>query len=301
MVVKKLLTGFYLLLGLSVLAQPKPSAVTDKAEILIGEQFKLKLSASFTTNDFNANGFVLPDSIRHFEIIEKGLVDSSLNNGLKSLTQTITLTSFDSGAWEIPPVALLTHNKASLSDPIIIKVGFDSTKIKDLNDIKTIIDTKVNTGWMYWAVGIVTMLALIGFVIYLYKTKLTKQDTKKEEIITSKRSALDEALESLKHLNERTIVKQEDMKMMHTDLTGVLKRYLLRANNINVFKSTTDEVLLKLKDNLITQAQLSSVAEILRLNDAVKFAGYFPSPGESKAAIGKMEQIIHLLNKIKAP
>lgn len=300
MVVKKLLTGFCLLLGLSVLSQPKPSAVTDKADILIGEQFKLQLSANFTTNNFNAYGFVLPDSISHFEIIEKGTLDSSFNNGLKSLTQTITLTSFDSGAWELPPVALLSHNKASLSDPIIIKVGFDSTKIKDLNDIKTIIDTKVNTGWMYWAVGAVTMLAFIGFGIYLYKTKLAKDDTKKEEVIISKRSALEEALESLKHLNERIIVKREDMKTLHTDLTGVLKRYLLRANNINAFKSTTDEVLLTLKDNLITQAQLSSVAEILRLNDAVKFAGYFPSPDESKAAIGKMEQIIHLLNKIKS-
>lgn len=51
---KNILAGICLLIGLTIFAQPKPSAIADKVEILIGEQIKLKLSASFTTDDFNA-------------------------------------------------------------------------------------------------------------------------------------------------------------------------------------------------------------------------------------------------------
>ena len=43
-------------------------------------------------------------------------------------------------------------------------------------DIKTIIETDVNTNWIYWALGGITLLALIGFIIFLYKTKFGKEE-----------------------------------------------------------------------------------------------------------------------------
>jgi hypothetical protein len=259
-------------------------------EILIGEQIQLKLTASFSTETFNANGFKIPDSIKHFEIIEKGKIDSSTTSGVKNISQTIILTSFDSGVWVLPPITLNTAGTAGYSDSMIIKVGFDTTKIEDINDIKPIIEADVNTYWIYWTVGGITLLALIGFIIFLYKTKFGKEDKPDEEIIISKTPPYEEAIESLKKLMERNIASLEEAKRLHADLTNIFKRYLLRANNVNT---------LKLKDELIPQQQLSMLAEALRLNDVVKFANYFPAKSDTTAAINQTEQIIKLLHQNK--
>ncbi|MBI1781739.1 MAG: DUF4381 family protein [Sphingobacteriales bacterium] len=296
---KNILTGICLLIGLTIFAQPKPSAIADKVEILIGEQIKLKLSANIVTDDFNANGFAIPDSIKHFEILEKGPVDSSITSGVKSMSQTITLTSFDSGIWVIPKIGLLTKLPTGYSDSILVKVGFDPTKIDELNDIKTIEEVKVNTSWIYWTLGAVTLLAVIGFIIFLYKTKFGKKEKVEEEIIVSKVPAFEEAMESLQKLRQRSITHKEEAKQLHAELTSVLKRYLIRAHSINTLKSTTSEMLIQLKDNLISQSQLSSVADALRLNDAVKFASYFPPQNETNTSISQIEETIQLLNKNK--
>lgn len=293
------LIGCLLLIGLNVLAQPKPNAIADKVEILIGEQFQLKLTASFSTETFNAYGFKIPDSIKHFEIIEKGKIDSSLVSGVKNMEQTITLTSFDSGVWALPPIGLITKNPAGYSDSILIKVGYDPTKIENINDIKPIVEANLNTNWIYWTVGGITLLALTGFIIFLYKTKFGKEEKPEEEIIVSKTPPYDEAMESLKKLMERSAANQEEAKQIHSDLANVFKRYLLRANNLNTSKNTTSEILIKLKDELIQQSQLSTLAEALRLSDVVKFAGYFPAKTETTAAISQTEQIIKLLHQTK--
>lgn len=296
---KYYLIGCLLLIGLYVTAQPKPTAIADKVEILIGEQFQLKLTASFSTETFNAYEFKIPDSIKHFEIIERGKIDSSITSGVKTIGQNITLTSFDSGVWALPAITLNTTNPAGYSDSLIIKVGFDTTKIENINDIKPIIEADVNTNWIYWAVGGITLLALIGFIIFLYKTKFGKEEIPDEEIIVSKTPPYEEAIESLKKLMERNAANQAEAKQIHSDLTNLFKRYLLRANNISTSKNTTSEILIKLKDELIPQQQLSTLAEVLRLNDVIKFANYFPANSESSAAINQTEQIIKLLHQTK--
>ena len=296
---KNILTGICLLIGLNVLAQPKPTVIADKVEILIGEQFKIKLSASFTTDNFNANGFALPDSIKHFEIIEKSAVDSSITNGVKTISQTVTLTSFDSGIWAVPKISLLTKNPAGYSDSILIKVGFDPIKIDELNDIKPIEEVTVNTKWIYWALGALTLVSLLAFIIFLYKTKFGKEEKPEEEIIVSKVPPLEEAMDALNKLRKRNITHKEEAKLLHADLTNVFKRYILRANGVNTMKSTTGEILVQLKDNLIQQTQLSVLADALRLNDAVKFASYFPSATETSAAIDQVENFIQQLNQNK--
>lgn len=296
---KNILTGICLLIGLTIFAQPKPSAVADKVEILIGEQIKLKLSANFTTDDFNADGFAIPDSIKHFEILEKGPVDSSITSGVKRISQTITLTSFDSGIWVIPKIGLLTKLPTGYSDSILIKVGFDPTKIDELNDIKTIEEVKVNTAWIYWALGGITLLAIVGFAYFLYVVKFGAEEKPEEEIIISKVPAFEEAIDSLQKLKQRSITHKEEAKQLHAELTNVLKRYLIRAYSINTLKSTTSEMLIQLKDNLISQSQLSSLAEALRLSDAAKFANYFPPQTETNTAIKQVEEAIQLLNKNK--
>jgi hypothetical protein len=57
---------------LAVISQaPSVQTTTDKNEILIGEQVKLRLKALYDPSLFKVSGFLLPDSVPHFEVIEK--------------------------------------------------------------------------------------------------------------------------------------------------------------------------------------------------------------------------------------
>src|SRR3978361_17230 len=74
--------------------QPTLKATVDKRNILIGEQFNYQVEASFPSNTYRLHWLNIPDSINHFEVVERGKIDSAENNGTLNVKQSITLTSF---------------------------------------------------------------------------------------------------------------------------------------------------------------------------------------------------------------
>src|SRR4051812_7077840 len=75
-------------------------ASADKSKILLGEQFDLVVGARFI-NGADINFFSI-DSLPHFEVLQKSKIDTERADQNIVLTQRITLTSFDSGRWQIP-------------------------------------------------------------------------------------------------------------------------------------------------------------------------------------------------------
>src|SRR4051794_10648234 len=79
-------------------AQPSVKTSVDKNEILIGDQFKLRIEATLLPEEYKIKWPVVPDSLQHFEVVARTRIDSLYNNDrLTGLVQTLTLTSFDSG------------------------------------------------------------------------------------------------------------------------------------------------------------------------------------------------------------
>jgi hypothetical protein len=72
----------------------------DKNKIVIGEQIHLTLEADFPLQE--PMRFFTIDSIAHFEILERKKIDTVDDRQGIKLSQSLTLTSFDSGHWTIP-------------------------------------------------------------------------------------------------------------------------------------------------------------------------------------------------------
>src|SRR5882757_3351452 len=150
-------------------AQPPSTvkATVDKQKILIGEPIQLMFEA--TVPDYLPFSWPLPDSLAHFEWLEKGRVDTVTRPGEKYYRQYLTVTSFDSGAWSIPRLAFQVGTKKYFTDSIHIEVGY--TKIdpsKDFHDIKEIIDVpNPFASWIPWIIVGVTLgsLALVFWLI----------------------------------------------------------------------------------------------------------------------------------------
>jgi len=118
-------------------------ALADTDKIRIGEQVKLELSAKVDLNQLKAANLRLtfpnlPDSFNHWEVVDRSKLDTvtNANNNETFFKQTFTLTSFDSGRWDIPalrfdvfsPVGMVD---SAFSQPIGIDVNtvtVDTTK-----------------------------------------------------------------------------------------------------------------------------------------------------------------------------
>ena len=283
-------------------AQPIVKTGVDKNEILIGDQFKLTIEASFSTDAFKLNWPVIPDSLAHFEVISRTKMDSLYsNNTLSGVRQTITLTSFDSGKWVLPSflVNMVPVNGDAaynfFTDSVPITVSFstsDTTNV--LRDIKPIREVETINPLWYWIGAGVIVIALIIFLIWFYRYWKKNKGTLS---LQTKSSAYDEAMIELEKLRIHNLSDAAALKTLHTKLGEILKQYLSRIQNGNYQNKTTGDILILLRDQIQDNDILFKAAASLRSNDAVKFAKYLPPSAESEMCLQSVKEVINSIHQ----
>jgi len=279
-------------------AQPTVKSAVDRNEILIGEHFKLTVEANFIADARQVRWLSVPDSLQHFEVINRSKIDSLYsNNQLSGITQTFTFTSFDSGKWVLPSFLIgiepakgdTTYNYFTDSVPITVSFSASDTT-NQLRDIKPVMDVETfNTMW-YWIGGGALLLLLIILLIWLYRQR--KKKVVSPIPVKSNLSAYDEAMQELKNLQQYNFSDAGDIKLIHTKLGEILKRYLSRRENDNYLNKTTSDMLIILKQVGVNNETLGNAAATLRAGDAVKFAKYLPPAHENEASLQSMEALI---------
>lgn len=276
--------------------QPFLSTRVDRKDILIGEQITYTVKAIFPGNTYRVDWFSIPDSIAHFEVVEKKKIDTSTSNNNTSLEQTIIFTSFDSGKWTTPELPVnfesVSDNKklSLLTEAIPVSVSYspaDSTN--QLRDIKPIIEVKVSDYTWYYIAGGVLLLLIAAFLFWRYRKRRPKK------IIAgpvSKLSPYHEAVEALRQLKQYDLSVREQVIQYHTGLSDIFKRYLGRVQRRELFNKTTGDLLIRLSENKLDSATLSSLAAALRTGDAVKFAKYQPAASESEQSLEQVAMAI---------
>ncbi|MEO6718996.1 MAG: DUF4381 family protein [Ferruginibacter sp.] len=288
-------------------AQPSVKTFADKSEILIGEQLKLRVQADFAADAYKVRWLSVPDSLPHFEVVNRSKIDSVYtNNQLSGITQTFTLTSFDSGKWTLPSFMVgvdpvkgdTTYNFFTDSVPVTVSFSVSDTTTQ-LRDIKPIREVEtINTLW-YWIAGGALLVALIIFLIWLYSRK--KKTVVSPIPVKSNLSAYDEAMAELKKLQQHDFSNASDTKIVHTKLAEILKRYLSRRENDNYLNKTTSDILLVLTEIGVNKTMLSNTAGALRSGDAVKFAKYVPPAEETTNSISAITELIQSFKQNTIP
>jgi len=291
----------YVLSPLSSMAQQpgvRVVASTDTSNIRIGEQVKLRLSA---TVDQPAGITVvfpqLPDSMEHWEVVSRLKPDTTGDNNRKIFSQTIILTSFDSGHWEIPAFRFdVVQNTAGTTDsaftvPLGIDVGtieVDTTKaFKPIKSVKGV-GWNFWDYWLYFAIGISGILIGIGLIVY-FRSKPKKVLVKPVVPLISPYEA---ALKQLQQLRAEKVWQQGDVKQYYTRLTDTLRTYLEEQFNIPALEQTSEELLQHIKPVTILNQQRDKLRSLLTLADLAKFAKLHPSPDEHEAAIQQAIEIV---------
>ncbi|MCW3462742.1 DUF3290 domain-containing protein [Chitinophaga nivalis] len=290
-----------LLYPFSLLAQsPEVAAHTDTNSIRIGEQIKLHLTATLSAAQFKDAGFkilfpVLPDSLDHFEVVSRATPDTVSQQDLKVIRQTYTLTSFDSGHWEIPPVKFEVITGNGVTDSLVTApVGIDVTTVavdttKAFKPIKAIQTVPWNIWdyWLYIVIGAAAALLIVGLIWYF------RRRPKKVPVVhTPTVTPYEVAQQALKMLKEEKLWQQGNIKQYYTRLTDILRVYFEHQFGIAALEQTSEELLQHIKPVTKLNQQRDKLRSILAIADLAKFAKLQPTADEHEDCMVKAEEIL---------
>jgi hypothetical protein len=300
---------FFLVMMLTpaaLLAQSHQVQTTvDKKQILIGEQFTLTIKGIYDPAIVKPHWIVVPDSIPHFDIVDKGKVDTLLyKDNSKAIQQTITLTSFDSGSWVIPAMLLNFDpiiddtTYTVFTDSIPVKVSFaPADSSNQLRDIKPIMDVSITDyTWYYVGTAILLLLIIVFFIWRYLKNRAQQPITEKGKRV----NPYEQAMQELKKLESAILTDAVSIKRYHIKLSEIIKQYLSERHHKNRNNQTTGDLLIVLKETGLSTDDLSSLATVLRCGDAVKFAKYLPETAESKNCLTGMLHSIKQIEQLLA-
>ncbi|MBW7912293.1 MAG: hypothetical protein H3C54_00980 [Taibaiella sp.] len=278
-------------------AQPEIKAQIDARQIVVGDQLRLFIEAK-TDKDEKLVWATIPDTFNSLEVVEKGKIDTTTENGKAIYKQRLLITGWDSGMFVIPSFTFTSvpnggnpYTISSDSFTIMVQtVPVDTTK-----PFKPIVDImEVKTTWrdyIWYILGGLLALGLIAFVIYYFlKNKGVKAPPppppKHIETPTEK------ALRLLLELEQKQLWQHDHVKQYYTELTDILRSYIEERFNTPAMELTTDELLLVAKRHRDMLKHYDALAIILQTADMAKFAKAQPLPQEHTDAFDHTKNFV---------
>jgi hypothetical protein len=278
---KTIITFSIVLSSIAALAQKVViSAELNKDRIFIGEQIEWTFQG--VINKTQNIPWTLPDSLPHFEVLDKSKIDSQVSGEDIILKQVLTLTSWDSGSWQLPPVSIAGSNKTK---PIKVDVGYSPfDPSQDYHDVKDIMDVvkPFKENWYWYLVGAILLL-LIFLLLFPKKKKPTQVGFVPDAGIYKS---------SLARLEKLRKNIDTEPKAFYTELTSIFRDYLQKRKGIQSYSKTTDDLGLQLGKLQMEKTTYQSLLQTLRLSDLVKFARYHPPVSEQEQALEVIKQNI---------
>lgn len=289
---KRLLLILALLFSCYTQAQEAKAILKDQV-IRIGEQTTIDLEVKFRAG----NELMMPalrDTISKFvEIVKVSDIDTTFDEDditLKIYSQTITITSWDSGFHAIPPFAFQLNGDTLRTQPLLLEVKNIPLEAQtDIKDIKAIIEVPFSlSDWLMahklYVGGILVILLLIGLGIWLYLRY--KNRPQFEEKVVPKEAADLVALRKLKELEKQQLWQNSRVKEFYVELSFILREYISNRYQLHALEHTTEEIML-LAEKLpeIDKNLKSKLRETLSLADMAKFAKQQPLASENEEAL----------------
>lgn len=271
-------------------------AQLDSNKIKIGQQTEIILTVDYRTDkgEVKIKWPVYTDTlIKSVEVINKSSIDSTHPNKESdpyqwTLTQHITITSFDSGYHAIPPFQFVVNNdttNAYLTEPLLLEVQTLSvdTAQASIKDIKLPYDAPLSFKEIipYLIIGAI-IIGLILLILYLF--------SKRKKVVTLHKKAppIPPHIIALKQLNEvkdQKLWQQGKTKAYYTSISDILRIYIENRFYLHALEQTTDDILKSFRSMDIEQESKSKLRQVLILADLVKFAKEQPLPNENEITL----------------
>ena len=262
----------------------------DTTRIRIGEQVQMRLQVSYAPGSVSKIQWpTVGDTLNaHLEVVSDTGVDTVKNaaSGLDQQVRTLTITSFDTGFWAVPPFRFLVNDQPLETAAQLLEVRsmeLDSAMVvRDIKDIHTLPFSvgywlKEHSKWVAIGLG---ALALIAAVFYFVKKRVRNKVPKAIE--APERPLVERILSALDKLEKERVWQQGDHKGYQSRVTDLLRGYIEERYQVPAMESTTEELMNELRVSPLNTDQRGQLENMLRAADMVKFAKALPSPQENE-------------------
>jgi uncharacterized RDD family membrane protein YckC len=298
--IRPILFTFCFLIGFGNLqAQVSASAALDNSQILIGDQAKLHLEATFPSDyiigevDLSELDSIISEADVTkggsdpgvLEILDQTEWETLTNGGTITYRKDITLTCWNEGVYFIPQIRFSLSYKGTdftratnqltllVSSPLTTNEVADTVNIAPIKDIiKEELRFSDYLPILYTIGGILLLIvAVIALIVYIIRKK---QGPPPINIV--KRPAHEIAFHKLNQLKAAELWQKGEFKNYQSQLTYICREYIENRYDILALESTTGEILSDLKKVDFPEDLVEKMREMLQLADMVKFAKAIP-------------------------
>lgn len=286
----------------------QPSARASRSEIKIGEQVVLDLSIEYRlqgeTPKIEFPSFA-DTIVTGVEVLESTPVitsqpDSTKDPSLYKVQQQLTLTSFDSGYYEIGNLPITVNGQIMNTNRLALAVQtvqVDTTQmaIRDIKDIRAVSLSALDYLKIYW--WVVLIFVVIGLLIGGYfwvKKRMRERPNIPVEPAAPVIPPHIIAAQALEALKEKKLWQEGKIKLYHTELTDILREYIEQRFQVMAHEQTSDEILSGLKFVLTDAEAMIRLRKSLKTADLVKFAKHKPGFNENEMSLSYAQEFVSL-------
>ena len=280
---------FVLLFGKQIMAQNVEAySKLDTNAILIGDQIGMELGISLP-NNFTTTWPNIGDTITgNIEVISKSSIDTIIDNGILTLIQKLTITSFDSGYFELPSFSFNFGKKgdslAYLSETGSLYLEVFTPEV-DTSQAFKVIKAPYAEPYTFMEIFPWILLGLLVVGLIVLGVWFIIRRNKNKPIFASKpkpiRPPQEVALEKLEALRLAKVWQQGKLKVYHSQLTDIVREYLDNRFRFDAPEMTSEEIISELKNHKINNEVLGKLKAAFELSDFVKFAKAQPTALEN--------------------
>lgn len=274
----------------------------DRSTILIGDVFRYSVIITHDP-DVKIQSPSLAANLGQFEIRDYKVLQPVKTDSQVVEQTDYTLSTFDTGEYEIPPLkidfttAADSTVKSIKTKPIKINVqSLNPDQAGDIRDIKPPLEPAKQYGRIILLASIILAALLLALFIFYYikRRKAGKSLIPRKE--KPPRPAHEIALEALEKLVNNDLLAKGKVKEYYIELSDIVRQYIGNRYYIYAMEMTTSQLLNEMRSEGIDDEYVEMMQEFLNNSDMVKFAKYIPSDKETQ----KITQIaFDFVNKTK--
>lgn len=277
-------------------------ARVDKNKIKIGDLIQYSI---IVARDENVN-VEMPDlgaNLGAFEIRNYNDLDPEKENGEIIQRREYTISTYDVGDYEIPPVTVrYSVGKDTVWKELTtetIKITVESLKPSEAGDIRDIKPPlEIELDWMrimrFVVAGLI--IVLIGILIFFYFKRRKEGKSLLPHREKPKRPPHEIALEELEQLLQEQLLEKGEIKQFYIRISEIIRRYVEGRFFIVAIEMTTAQLIDTMIEAEVEKEDVQLVEDFLMQCDLVKFAKYIPTSEEHQKVI---DQAFEIVNKTK--
>jgi len=283
------------------------TASIESDSILIAKE----LNYTIEVKSEKEENIIFPDSTSFipFELISETQVDTIIEKEEFSFSKKYGIISFDEGDFIIPKIKIKIGDKLYLTDSKKVTVNLvevDTTK-QGLYDIKPSFDKfssleilKLRLQHNY---PIIIFTIVLIFAVLYFRDKIFRFFNPLLNIKPAL-SPIELIQKRISDLEKINIDSNVDIKLFYSQLTYALRSFFEKEIYDKALESTTTELISKLnnlreiKSFLITKNSITTIEDIFKRADLVKFAKFFPEKSVIHNDLKIMKEQVKILSNL---